>query len=58
MESPVNPGLFMFTKTYIEALLVDESSADRVWEAWDRGEISTYCAWWLIAGNANGSDRS
>lgn len=37
----------MFTETYIEALLVDESSADRVWEAWNRGEIDDMTAWWL-----------
>ena len=30
-----------------EALLVDESSADCVWEAWDRGEIDDVTAWWL-----------
>ena len=29
----------MLTEIYIEALLVDEELADRVWEAWDRGEI-------------------
>ena len=29
----------MLTEIYIEALLVDEDLADRVWEAWDGGEI-------------------
>lgn len=37
----------MLTETYIEALLVDESAADCVWEAWDRGEIDDMTAWWL-----------
>ena len=37
----------MLTETYIEALLVDESSADRVWEAWTKGEIDDVTAWWL-----------
>jgi hypothetical protein len=42
----------MLTEIYIEALLVDEDLADQVWEAWDRGDISTYWAawmWWMIA---------
>ena len=30
----------MFTRLYIEALLVDEELADQIWEAWDAGEIS------------------
>jgi len=34
----------MLTRIYIEALLVDEEAADRIWEAWDRGEISSYSA--------------
>lgn len=45
---------------YIEALLVDEELADEVLEDWESEDISAYwasCAWWLIAGNANGSDR-
>ncbi len=29
----------MLTEIYIEALLVDEEVADKVWEAWDAGEI-------------------
>ena len=37
----------MLTETYIEALLVDESAADCVWEAWDRGEIDDVTAWWV-----------
>lgn len=41
----------MLTRTYIEALLVDENLADQVWEAWDEGEIDdqvALLAWWLI----------
>ncbi len=40
----------MLTEIYIEA--VDEELADRVWEAWDAGEIDdavAYTAWILIA---------
>jgi len=33
----------MFTKIYIEALLVDEELADQVWDAWDAGEINEIC---------------
>ncbi len=43
----------MLTEIYIEALLVDEDLADRVWKAWDTGETGdeTACiAWMLIAG--------
>jgi len=39
----------MLTKIYVEALLVDEELADQVWEAWDKGEISDFVAWWHIA---------
>jgi len=39
----------MLTRLYIEALLIDEEAADKVWEAWDKGEISTYWAAWMIA---------
>ncbi len=42
----------MLTEIYIEALLVDEQLADRIWAAWDVGEVSdlTACiAWMLIA---------
>ncbi len=42
----------MLTEIYIEALLVDEESADQVWEAWDAAELDdeTACiAWMLIA---------
>ncbi len=41
----------MLIEIYIEALLVDEELADRVWEAWDAGEIDdrvACTAWWLI----------
>ena len=30
----------MFTRIYVEALLVDEELADQVWEAWDADELS------------------
>lgn len=42
----------MVTEIYIEALLGDEELADRVWEAWDAGEIDeamAFLMWWLIA---------
>ena len=39
----------MFTEIHIEALLVDEESADQVWEAWDKGEIDDQVGLWLIA---------
>ncbi len=42
----------MFTKLYIEALLVDEELADQVWQAWDAGEIDDLMAltmWvWIV----------
>jgi hypothetical protein len=41
----------MLPHLYIEARLVDEETADAVWEAWDNGEISTYWAvwmWWTV----------
>ena len=37
----------MRTENYIEALLVDEELADRVWDRWDKGEISDFWAGWL-----------
>ena len=43
----------MFTETYIEALLVDEHMADKVWDKWNSEEM-TYeaarIAWLMIAG--------
>ncbi len=51
----------MLTEIYNEALLVDEDLADRVWEAWDKGEISdqvVWFAWWLIALIVKQSDQS
>ena len=45
----------MLTEIYIEALLVDEELADRVWEAWDAGEIddlTAWVAWSLLASHA------
>jgi len=41
----------MFTKIYIEALLVDEDLADQVWQEWDSGNIDDQIAcidWMLI----------
>ncbi len=39
----------MFSKIYIEALLVDEDLADQVWEAWNGGELCDVaaCVAWL-----------
>ncbi len=34
----------MLTEIYIEALLVDEKLADRVWWLWDKGEIDDLAA--------------
>ena len=42
----------MLTEIYIEALLVDEVLADRVWETWEKEEIddqAALLAWWLLA---------
>ncbi len=42
----------MLTEIYIEALLVDEDLADRIWEAWNVGEIGdldAQTAWSIIA---------
>ena len=36
----------MLARLYIDALLIDEEAADAVWEAWDRGELTTYDARW------------
>ena len=40
----------MLCRLYIEALLVDEGLADRVWEAWDAGETDdeTACIAWIL----------
>ena len=49
----------MLTEIYIEALLVDETLADQVWEDWDKGEINDLVArlvWWLIAGVSSADD--
>ena len=51
----------MLTRLYIEALLADPEAADAVWEAWDRGEISTYWAvwgWWLVTVNVRFTPKS
>jgi hypothetical protein len=42
----------MLTEIYIDAPLVDEELADRVWEAWDAGEIdetTAVLAWWIMS---------
>lgn len=42
----------MLARIYIEALLVDESLADQVWELWDAGVITdgmAACAWLILA---------
>ena len=41
----------MLCSIYIEALLVNENLADRVWEAWNLGElcdVATAVAWLAI----------
>ena len=40
----------MLTEFYIEALLADEDLADRVWEAWNLGQIGDIVA--AVAWNA------
>ena len=42
----------MFARLYVEALLVDESLADQVWELWNAGLIGdelAALAWWVCA---------
>ena len=42
----------MLTELYIEALLVDESLADQVWELWNVGLIPNELAaqvWYILA---------
>ena len=42
----------MLTEIYIEALLVDQDLADKVWELWDASEIDdelAFLAWLLVA---------
>ena len=56
VHSPYLPGHphAMLPEIYIEALLVDEEATDQVWEAWDKGEIydfTAYFAWMLISLN-------
>ena len=48
----------MSVQIYIEALLIDEELADRVWDAWDKGEIDERVAWWLITFNVKQPDQS
>ena len=43
----------MFSRIYIEALLVDDEAADIVWEAWNANELTdgaARIAWLMIAG--------
>jgi hypothetical protein len=43
----------MMCRAYIEALLADEAQADRIWEAWQAGDVDegvAYIAWTLIVG--------
>lgn len=49
----------MFTRLYIEALLVDRETADEIWRAWKSGALSDVEAAWASAhvareNNANG----
>ncbi len=42
----------MLTRSYIEALLVDEELADMVWKAWNGGVTTDYLAalaWTILA---------
>jgi hypothetical protein len=42
----------MFTEIYIEALLVDEALADKVWQLWNDRDIDNaiaLLAWLLVA---------
>ncbi len=42
----------MLTERYIEALLIDEDLADRVWDAWYSGladGLTAFLAWLMIA---------
>ncbi len=46
----------MFSRLYIEALLVDEELADQVWDAWNAGQIFDFAAafmWLWIAYNGD-----
>ena len=45
----------MLTEIYVEALLVDEELADRVWAAWYFGSADdpAACLNWLIIANAS-----
>ena len=51
----------MFTEIYIEALLVDESLADQVWELWNAGVITDEVAAWawciLVLSERDGVER-
>ena len=50
MQQKINYVRFRtLTEIYIKALLIDEDLADRVWPAWDVGEIDdlTACLGWL-----------
>ena len=50
----------MFTKIYIEALLIDEEAADQVWEEWNAHDLSNGAAciaWMMIAGLISTNDQ-
>jgi hypothetical protein len=43
----------MLCRAYIEALLADEAQADRIWDAWQAGDVKVevaHIAWILVAG--------
>jgi hypothetical protein len=39
----------MFTRIYIEALLVNEELADQVWQAQETDDLTACVAWWSVA---------
>jgi hypothetical protein len=39
----------MFTRLYIEALLVDRETADEIWRAWKSGALNDVDAAWAWA---------
>ena len=50
----------MLTRAYVEALLVDKQTADRVWELWNGGLITDRLAkalWLALLGNSNDGSK-
>jgi len=50
----------MFTKIYIETLLVNEEAADQVWEEWNANTLNygaACIAWMTIAGLISSNDQ-